>query len=65
MSTAVGTITLPDFTVEHSAEWGGYVVRNNLTNTLLTDRFGAVRVFSTPNTARKRISRERSGNFHK
>lgn len=38
-----------------------YVVRDGV---YLTDRNGRVRTFITRNAARKRISRERSGNFH-
>jgi hypothetical protein len=33
--------------------------------TLLRNRYGAVREFATRNSARKRIARERSGDFHR
>jgi len=38
-----------------------YVTRNGM---FLTNRYGRARSFITRNTARKRISRERRGDFH-
>jgi hypothetical protein len=41
----------------------GFVIEDP-TGLLLRDNKGVVRAFTTRNAARKRISREKSGNFH-
>lgn len=40
-----------------------YIVTRN--GRPLTDRFGYTRYFATRNSARKRIARERSGDYHR
>ena len=64
MTTSTTTTTATTtFTYEYSEAFGAYVVIVNGLH-ILRDALGAVRTFATPNSARKRIARERSGNFH-
>jgi hypothetical protein len=57
--------TIPNLEIVPDTYSGyGYNVRR-VDGTRLTNRLGAVRIFATRNSARKRISRERVGNFHK
>lgn len=44
---------------------GGFIVWDTTTGSYLRDKDGNKRVFASRNAARKRISRERTGNFHK
>ena len=66
MSTTTTSITTVTTGTEDSFEivsyFGGYAVKRN--GLLLVNDRGDVRVFVTRNAARKRISRERRGNFH-
>ena len=58
--TPVTAGTTDTYTIVENAGYF-YVVRNGL---YLRDRFNNPRTFITRNAARKRISRERRGNFH-
>lgn len=53
-------ITEPKFEIIPSGS-GYAVTRNDL---YLRDKGGFIRLYTTRNAARKRISRERTGNFH-
>jgi hypothetical protein len=61
MSLNTGTTTEATYSIvplvngRFGIEYGGNLLRNN---------DGNVREFNTRNSARKRIARERSGNFH-
>lgn len=64
----MSTTTLDTVTDNRTAMYtinaaGGYfyITRNGV---YLTNKFGNARTFITRNAARKRISRERRGNFH-
>lgn len=64
---AMTTITEKKFQIVPAADvtpgqTGFYVYDGT---TYLTDKKGGIRVFSTRNTARKRISREYRGDFHR
>ncbi len=61
MDQTNSTTTIEDV-YEVEAQNFGFAVRRN--GTFLTDANGSVRIYVTRNAARKRISRERSGNFH-
>lgn len=63
VTTETTTQTPDTYSVQFSAVDGNYRVFRN--GVFLTDRHGMVRVFTSANSARKRIARERSGNFHK
>ena len=56
----INTIT-ERFTISGNDFDGFTIARDGIT---LTNRYGSVRIFATRNSARKRIARERSGNFH-
>jgi len=58
MSTATETTTTYEIV---STDTGYAILRDG---SYLTDSRGNVRTFVTRNAARKRISRERTGNFH-
>lgn len=62
------TMTMSDtveatFVIWNNTSGPGFVVTRN--GVFLTDRNNQVRTFTTRSSARKRIARERSGNFHK
>ena len=61
-STTSTTTTTTAYTYEWSETFGAYVVL--VDGRFLRNDLGNVRLFATPNSARKRIARERSGNFH-
>jgi hypothetical protein len=67
MNTNTGTIdtattTEATYTIEGNDESGFYITINGLP---LANRYGSTRYFSSRNSARKRIARERSGDFHR
>lgn len=65
MGNNLDTFTAPaKYTIIKSGFEPGFLIEgpNSL---LLRDKKGRVRIFKTRNTARKRISRERRGSFHK
>ena len=60
--TTVSKVTTPAFTIAYSwANLSYYIVRNAR---VLLDKAGYPRFFRTRNSARKRVSRERFGDFH-
>ena len=68
MSTTLAPVapakpSTPDFEVVAEGAFRFTIRRAD--GTFLTDKYGRPRWFSTANSARKRISRERAGNFHK
>lgn len=64
MTTQTTAAPTTQYTIEVDS-FGTFTVLDNATGAHLLDKYGTIRRFSTRNAARKRISRERSGNFHK
>ena len=60
--TTTTTIEQPTYAIVSNGAGAWNVLVNG---EVLTDSTGMPRTFNTRATARKRISRERSGNFHK
>ncbi len=63
------TMTQPQFTIvrdPNSPFWRtDYMILDESTADFLRDRYGNIRIFGTRSSARKRISRELRGDFHR
>jgi hypothetical protein len=61
------SLTAPDTYVIEQTGCGDYIVKKNGIVLTEKDQYGCewLRYFKTRNSARKRIARERSGNFHR